>query len=365
METMGLDKSFWKNKRVFVSGHTGFKGGWLTIWLKSLGARVSGYSLPPPTAPNLFEVAEVENGIDSRIGDVLDRVQLGEFFRRSQPEIVFHLAAQPLVRDSYVSPVETFATNIMGTVNILDEVRRIGNVRSVLVITSDKCYENREWAWGYREADVLGGHDPYSSSKACAELVTASYRRSYFNPKNHSKHGTGLATARAGNVIGGGDWAKDRLIPDIFRAIEHQQPLIIRNPLATRPWQHVLEPLRGYLMLSQKLYEEGSAYSEAWNFGPDDSDIRDVGWITSHVMSCLGEGATWEIEEGFQPHEAGSLKLDCAKSKLKLRWNPILAVEDALERTSSWHTAYVSETNMREFTLSQIREIEEMDKERG
>jgi CDP-glucose 4,6-dehydratase len=273
---MQFDKQFWKNKRVFLTGHTGFKGSWLSIWLDSLGANVHGYSLKPPTDPSLFNLCSIDRFTNSTIGDIRNRDLLKATLQKAQPEIVFHLAAQPLVRESFKNPVETYETNVMGTVNLLDAVRACPSVKAVVIVTTDKCYENREWHWGYRENDPMGGYDPYSSSKGCAELVTAAYRQSFFNPKDFDNHHIAVASARAGNVIGGGDWALDRLVPDCLKAILDGRKIIVRNPHAIRPWQHVLEPLRGYLLLAQKLFENGPQFAEAWNFGPDDRDCRPV-----------------------------------------------------------------------------------------
>ena len=274
-----MNHSFWNGKRVLMTGHTGFKGSWLSLWLQSMDAQVVGYALAPPTDPSMFEVAEIGKGMLSIIGDIRDLKHLRAVFAEHKPEIVIHMAAQPLVRYSYIEPVETYSTNVMGTVNLLEVVRNTGSVKAVMNVTSDKCYENREWAWGYRENEAMGGYDPYSSSKGCAELVTAAYRNSYFHPEKYQQHGVAIASARAGNVIGGGDWAGDRLIPDILRAITEGKAVNIRNPYAIRPWQHVLEPLYGYLQLAQKLYEEGTAYAEGWNFGPNDENAKPVQWI--------------------------------------------------------------------------------------
>ena len=275
----GIDADFWRGRRVFLTGHTGFKGGWLALWLQRLGADVTGYALDPPTTPSLFAVARVGAGMRSIINDIRDAETLAQAMREAQPEIVIHMAAQPLVRYSYQAPVETYATNVMGTVHLLEAVRQTDSVRAVVNVTSDKCYENREWVWGYRENEPMGGYDPYSNSKGCAELVTAAYRNSYFNPAQYSQHGVALASARAGNVIGGGDWAEDRLIPDILRAIAAGEAVNIRSPHAIRPWQHVLEPLSGYLLLAQRLIEDGPAHAEGWNFGPSEEDARPVQWI--------------------------------------------------------------------------------------
>lgn len=282
--------NFWEGKRVLLTGHTGFKGGWLSLWLQSLGANVTGYALLPPTQPSLYEVARVGDGMYSHIADIRDLDRLVAVMRETRPEIVIHMAAQPLVRYSYVNPVETYATNVMGTVNLLEAVRQVGGVRVVVNVTSDKCYENREWIWGYREHDPMGGYDPYSSSKGCAELVAAAYRNSFFNPEAFGTHGVALASVRAGNVIGGGDWAEDRLIPDFMRAIMAGRAVVIRSPHAIRPWQHVLEPLSGYLLLAQHLWTDGPAFAEGWNFGPVDEDAKPVEWIVEQLTGLWGGG---------------------------------------------------------------------------
>lgn len=354
MESVEVNPLFWKDKRVLLTGHTGFKGSWLSLWLQSMGAQVAGYALAPPTNPSLFEVADVGTGMDSFIGDIRDLEYLRRVFAEHRPEIVIHMAAQPLVRYSYAEPVETYSTNVMGTVNLLEVVRTTPGVKVVVNVTSDKCYENREWAWGYRENEAMGGYDPYSSSKGCAELVTAAYRNSYFHPEKYSTHGVAIATGRAGNVIGGGDWADDRLIPDIVRAIMQGQPVNIRSPHAIRPWQHVLEPLAGYLALAQKLYEEGAEYAEGWNFGPNDQDAKPVQWIVEQLTSAWGEGASWILDGGEHPHEAHYLKLDCAKARMRLDWQPRWHLQEALGAIIEWHRAHRDGKNMRELTLRQI-----------
>ena len=350
-----MNTSFWRDKCVLLTGHTGFKGSWLSLWLQSMGAQVVGYALAPPTNPSLFEVAEVGNGMTSVIGDIRDLEHLREVFAEHQPEIVIHMAAQPLVRYSYSEPVETYSTNVMGTVNLLEAVRNTSSVKAVVNVTSDKCYENREWVWGYRENEAMGGHDPYSNSKGCAELVTAAYRNSFFQPStiNHQPS-PAVATARAGNVIGGGDWADDRLIPDIMRAITQCKPVNIRNPHAIRPWQHVLEPLSGYLLLAQKLYEEGAVYAEGWNFGPNDTDAKPVQWIVERLTKAWGEGASWALDGRDHPHEAHYLKLDCSKAKARLDWHPRWHLADTLGVIIDWHRAFRDDKNMRELTLRQI-----------
>lgn len=351
-----IDNEFWKEKPVLVTGHTGFKGSWLSLCLQSLGARVIGYALPAPTHPSLFEIARVGEGMTSIMGDVRDLDHLQSVIAEYRPQIIIHMAAQSLVRNSYANPVETYAVNVMGTVNLLEAARRVGggNVKAVVNVTSDKCYENREWVWGYRENEPMGGYDPYSSSKGCSELVTCAYRNSFFNPADFARHGLGVASARAGNVIGGGDWAQDRLVPDILRAFMSGQPAIIRNPHAIRPWQHVLEPLGGYLLLAQKLWQEGSAHGEAWNFGPEDADAQPVSWIADQLTKMWGNGASWTISGGGHSHEAHYLKLDCTKARARLGWRPRLALTRALELTAEWYRAQAARTDVVALTRRQI-----------
>ena len=351
-----MNAAFWQGKRVLLTGHTGFKGSWLSLWLQSMGAQVVGYALAPPTNPSLFEVADIAKGMTSIIGDIRDLAHLKAEFAEHQPEIVIHMAAQPLVRYSYIEPVETYSTNVMGVVNLLEAVRSTKSVKAVVNVTTDKCYENREWAWGYRENEAMGGYDPYSSSKGCAELVTAAYRNSYFHPEKYSEHGVAIASGRAGNVIGGGDWADDRLIPDIMRAISENRPVHIRNPHAIRPWQHVLEPLSGYLVLAQKLYEEGAAYAEGWNFGPNDEDAKPVQWIVEHLTRSWGDGASWVLDGGEHPHEAHYLKLDCSKAKGRLDWHPRWHLDEALGAIVAWQKAYLSGQGIKAATLQQIQQ---------
>jgi CDP-glucose 4,6-dehydratase len=350
VEGMEVNPDFWSDKRVFLTGHTGFKGGWLSLWLQAMGAKVHGYALNPPTEPNLFTVAEVGKGMAGcEIADIRDAEKLCHAMQAANPEIVFHLAAQPLVRYSYAQPTETYAVNVMGTVNLLEAVRATPSVKAAVIVTTDKCYENREWAWGYRENESMGGFDPYSSSKGCAELVTSAYRRSYLESA-----GIALASARAGNVIGGGDWAGDRLIPDILRAITEGKPVNIRSPHAIRPWQHVLEPLSGYLQLAQKLYEEGAAYADGWNFGPNDEDAKPVQWIVENLTRSWGEGASWMLDGGDHPHEAHYLKLDCSKAKARLDWHPRWRLVETLDKIVEWHRDYEHGKNMNAATLKQI-----------
>jgi len=347
---MTVNPAFWHGKRVLLTGHTGFKGSWLALWLQSLGAQVVGYALAPPTNPSLFDVAQVGKGMTSVIGDIRDLAKLQAAFAEHSPEIVIHMAAQPLVRYSYQNPVETYSTNVMGTVHLLEAVRNTPGVKAVVNVTTDKCYENKEWAWGYREDEPMGGHDPYSNSKGCSELVTSAYRRSFFQEKDIA-----LASARAGNVIGGGDWAADRLIPDILRAFEQNQPVIIRNPYATRPWQHVLEPLSGYLALAEHLYTDGQAYAEGWNFGPKDDDAKAVQWIVEHMVNSWGNGASWQQDGGVHPHEANYLKLDISKAKARLGWQTRWPLATALPHITTWHQAWLANDDMKKLCLAQIQ----------
>ena len=353
-----MNPSFWQGKKVFLTGHTGFKGSWLALWLQDLGAEVTGFALSPPTTPSLFDLAGIGRGMTSVPGDVRDFEELRNALRDHQPEIVFHLAAQSLVRYSYKHPVETFATNIMGVVNLLEAARLTGSVRALLMVTSDKCYQNRNSLWGYREDDPMGGHDPYSSSKGCSELVAAAYRRSYFDAACGKS--VAVASARAGNVIGGGDWAADRLIPDTLQAFLDHRPVLLRNPGATRPWQHVLEPLGGYLQLAEKLYETGPAFAEGWNFGPRDEDARPVGWVVEHLAGLWGEGASWQSAAGEHPHEAEQLKLDCSKSRVRLGWEPRLSLPQALAWTVEWHRGFQQWADLAALTRSQIHRYQEM-----
>lgn len=354
LESLALSFTFWSGKKVFVTGHTGFKGSWLCLWLQQLGVEVTGYALQPPTNPSLFEVAQVAQGMKSIIGDIRDGEALSGAMQAAAADIVIHMAAQPLVRYSYVEPVETYSTNVMGTVHLLEAVRKTPSVRAVVNVTSDKCYENKEWVWGYRENEAMGGYDPYSSSKGCAELVASAYRNSFFNPAKYSEHRVALASARAGNVIGGGDWADDRLIPDILRAISEGRPVVIRNPRAIRPWQHVLEPLSGYLQLAQQLFENGVAYAEGWNFGPNDEDAQPVQWIVEHLTQQWGDGASWQLDQAEHPHEAHYLKLDCSKAKTRLNWLPKWHLDDTLGKIVDWQKNYQQGADMKAVTLKQI-----------
>ena len=353
MQKANVQTSFWQDKKVFLTGHTGFKGGWLSLWLSSMGARVTGYALAPNTSPSFYDVCGVADVLKkSHLGDIRDLQQLKSAMQEAQPEIVIHMAAQPLVRYSYNHPVETYATNVMGTVHVLECTRLLGTVRSAVIVTSDKCYENQEWAWGYRENEPMGGHDPYSNSKGCSELVTSAYRASYFAKENT----VGIASARAGNVIGGGDWSEDRLIPDAIKAFENHQTLIIRNPLATRPWQHVLEPLSGYLILAQVLYEKGHNFAGSWNFGPVDDDVRSVESLVELLIEKWVEEAFWSLEQNAQPHEAQALRLDCEKARQSLGWVPRWSLEQAIEKITEWQRAFQTQKNMRDISLQQIQQ---------
>lgn len=344
-----MNPAFWHGKKVFLTGHTGFKGSWLSLWLQQMGAHVTGYALPPETSPNLFTIADVARGMESIFGNILDVPTLTTAIQKSQPDIVLHLAAQPLVRLSYEEPVQTFATNVMGTINVLEATRSQKSIRSIVVVTTDKCYENREWVWGYRETEAMGGHDPYSASKGCAELVTAAYRNSFL-----SSQGVGLASARAGNVIGGGDWAKDRLVPDILNAINQKTNMLIRNPQSTRPWQHVLEPLAGYLVLAEKLFNDPAHFASAWNFGPAGNDVRPVQWIVDRLAEYCQTDLTCEQMPGNHPHEAHFLSLDSTKARTYLQWEPRWTLDQALEKIADWHQAYCNQQDMRMKTLEQI-----------
>lgn len=353
------DSNFWAGKRVFLTGHTGFKGGWLALWLERLGADVTGYALAPSTEPNLHGLAAGSSRVRSVIADIRDLDRLKAAIGASRPEIVLHLAAQPLVRRSYVDPVETYSTNVMGTVNLLEAIRVVEGVRAVVVVTSDKCYENQEWQWGYRENEPMGGFDPYSNSKGCAELVTASFRSSFFNPATHAEHGVAVASGRAGNVIGGGDWSDDRLVPDLLRAFSAGGTADIRNPHSVRPWQHVLEPLRGYMMLAEKLYADGPDWGGAWNFGPNDADTKPVSWIADELVSRWGPGAAWSTgAQAGQPHEARWLKLDCSKARQTLGWIPRWNLKQSLGAIVEWQQAWLGGADMAAFTIGQIEQYE-------
>ena len=351
MEKLAMNRTFWSDKRVFLTGHTGFKGGWLALWLAEMGAEVYGYALKPSTEPNFFTAVNVQTHLASNtIADIRDGQALTLAMQEAKPDIVLHLAAQPLVRYSYLAPMETYAVNVMGTVNLLESVRLTPSVRAVVNVTTDKCYENREWVWPYRENEAMGGSDPYSSSKACSELVTAAYRRSFLDSA-----GVSLASARAGNVIGGGDWAVDRLVPDILRALDVGRPIAVRSPFATRPWQHVLEPISGYLILAEKLYEEGAVFADAWNFGPEDADTKSVKWIVEYLCNEV-PGATWRSNPAPKQHEANLLKLDSSKAKAELGWCPRWNLQMALDKTLQWHQTWKMGLDMAPLTMQQIQQ---------
>ncbi len=348
-----VDPAFWAGRRVFLTGHTGFKGSWLSLWLQQMGASVTGFALAPPTEPALFAAARVAEGMNSLTGDIRDGEALAAALAEAAPEVVIHMAAQPLVRASYDDPVGTYATNVMGTVHLLEAVRQAPTVRATCVVTTDKCYENREWPWGYREDEAMGGYDPYSNSKGCAELVTSAYRRSFFGAAG----APALASARAGNVIGGGDWATDRLIPDILRAIAAGRAVPIRNPHAIRPWQHVLEPLSGYLVLCEALWHDPARAAAAWNFGPRDDDARPVQWIVERLCALWGNGAAWERDARAQPHEAHYLKLDISKARASLGWQPRWSLDEALARIVAWQRAWQAGADMRAYCLDEVAQF--------
>lgn len=356
MAKSGLFDNLFNGKRILITGHTGFKGSWLSIWLQWLGANVIGYALSPPTTPSLFEKADVSNGMTSIIGDIRDLHNLKQVFIEHQPEIVVHMAAQSLVRRSYKKPIETYETNVMGSLNVLESVREVSSVRAVIMVTTDKCYENKEWFWAYRENEPMGGHDPYSSSKGCAELLISSYRNSFFSHDAFDQHNTSIASVRAGNVIGGGDWADDRLIPDIIRSFQNDEVIRIRNPNATRPWQHVLEPLSGYLMLAEKLFSSEHQFAEAWNFGPLEEDAKSVQWIVDKMIKLWGNGAGWHVDNDERAHEANNLKLDCSKAHNRLGWWPKWDLEMAIKRIIDWHKAEQMNGDMRQICYQQINE---------
>jgi CDP-glucose 4,6-dehydratase len=352
MEGVVMDPAFWSGRKVLVTGHTGFKGGWLSLWLQEAGASVSGFSLDPPSDPSFFEMARVREGMRSIIGDLRDPAAVDAALETGQPEVVFHLAAQSLVRQSYTSPVETYATNVMGTLHLLEGIRRSPDVRAVVVVTTDKCYENREWPRPYRETDAMGGWDPYSSSKGSAELLCASYRRSFFNGESSR---VALATARAGNVIGGGDYAADRLLPDLVRGALAGSPVVVRNPEAVRPWQHVLDSLSGYLLLARALLDEGQASAEGWNFGPAGDDGLTVAAVADEFVRGWGEGAAWRLDDGANPHEAQLLRLDSSKARARLDWRPRWNAGDALRRTIEWYRgSHVEGRDPRELAIACI-----------
>lgn len=356
MVKKSLISDFYKGRKVLVTGHTGFKGSWLSILLNWLGADVYGYSLKPHTNPNLYELAKIDSIVTSTIGEIRDYDALYFALNEIQPEIVIHMAAQALVKESYRNPRYTYDVNVMGVVNLFEAVRHVKSVKAVLNVTTDKCYENKEWIWGYRENEPMGGFDPYSNSKSCSELVTSSFRNSFFNPNDYKSHGVALASARAGNVIGGGDWADDRLIPDFMRSIILGEKLKIRNPHSIRPWQHVLEPLSGYLKLCEALYNDGVMYADGWNFGPDQSDSKNVEWISDTLCRMWGQNATYELDKNIHPHEANYLKLDCSKAHELLNWHQKWNIEITLQKIVDWHRAFINKSDMRQVTVNQIEE---------
>lgn len=355
-----MNPEFWREKKVLITGHTGFKGSWLSLWLQSLGAQVIGYSLAPPTHPSLFVLASVEKGMESLDGNILDLERLRNLVRDCQPEIVFHLAAQSLVRQSYLDPVGTYATNVLGTAHLLEVLRNLPTIRAAVIVTSDKCYENQEQSRSHVETDRMGGSDPYSSSKAAAELVTAAFRKSFFAATGDELR-IGVGSARAGNVIGGGDWAADRLIPDVVRAVSEGKQLLIRNPDAVRPWQHVLDPLCGYLTLAERLCEDPGRYSLGWNFGPNDSEVVPVSTLLERFSRIWGPGIRWSVDTALHPHEARHLRLDCSKAKAELGWQPLWNLDSSLEATVEWYKAhqsyraYRAQQDLRSLVFEQIQ----------
>lgn len=357
-----MNAAFWRSKKVLITGHTGFKGSWLSLWLQAAGADVVGYALNPPSEPNLFDAARVAEGMVSIPGNVLKQDDLQQTLEKFRPEVIFHLAAQSLVRESYKNPVETYATNVMGLVHLLDAVRNVGGVRAVVCVTSDKCYQNREWVWGYREDEPMGGYDPYSSSKGCAELVAATFRNSFFNENDYGKHGVAVATARAGNVIGGGDWATDRLIPDVVRSVLAGQDIVLRNPHAIRPWQHVLDPLNGYLLLAEKLCEIGPGFTEGWNFAP--TETHTVYQVVDQMLSLWGRPVAVRHDKSQQPHEDPYMMLDSTKARLKLGWKPALDLEASLRWIVDWVKNLQNGGDVRDFTERQLGKYMEMTADR-
>ena len=349
-----MDSNFWKNKKVLLTGHTGFKGSWLSIWLKKLGAELVGFSKDIPTKPSLFEVAKVSEGMISITGNIEDFAMIQKVVKENKPEIVIHMAAQSLVRKSYEEPITTFATNVMGTVNLLQAIKTAGSTRVLINVTSDKCYENKGTEKAFSENSPMGGYDPYSSSKGCAELVTSAFRDSFFNPKEFERHRLSLSSVRSGNVIGGGDWAKDRLIPDIVNGVSKRTPIQIRNIKSVRPWQFVLEPLFGYLLLAQRMWKEGKEFSEPWNFGPDETDCISVKGILEKISTKWDDGFSWKEDTRDNTHEAVMLKLDCTKAKKRLGWNTKLDVNETIEWTVNWYKEYFKKSDMKKYTENQI-----------
>jgi CDP-glucose 4,6-dehydratase len=352
------DRSFWKNRRVFVTGHTGFKGSWLSLWLDALGADVTGFALEPPTQPNLFEQANIGSVVRSIFADVRDFPRVKAAIEECHPDVVIHMAAQSVVRRGYEDPIETYSSNVMGTVNVMEAVRQLKHSCAIVNVTSDKCYANQEWVWGYRENESMGGRDPYSNSKGCAELVTTAYRESFFSPLSIKDHGVALASARAGNAIGGGDWTSNQLIPDLLRAFLEGQPCLIRSPSAIRPWQFVLEPLRGYLVLAERLTEYPSGFASAWNFGSSESDAKPVSWIADELTRLWGARASWRLDDAPHPREAFSLKLDTSKARTSLDWQPTLPLSQALRWIVEWYKAFQAGSDLRSITCEQIERYE-------
>jgi len=355
---------YWNGRRVFLTGHTGFKGSWLSLWLNALGAKVTGYALAPPTEPSLYEQARVERVVRSTCADIRDLPTLRAAIAECRPDVIIHMAAQTVVRRGYDDPVETYSSNVMGTVNLLEALRQLGLRCVVVNVTSDKCYDNREWVWGYRENDALGGHDPYSNSKACAELVTSAFRSSYFSPDTFDRHGVAIASARAGNVIGGGDWTANQLIPDLMRSFLAGRPCLIRSPLATRPWQFVLEPLRGYLLLAEQLSKEPKRFASGWNFGPSDEDAKPVSWIADELVHLWGKQASWVCDRAHHPHEAYLLKLDASRAGRDLRWYPALPLSSSLEWIATWYRAFERREDLGTLCEAQIEDYEDLVQER-
>jgi len=354
-----LFQGFYSKRPVLITGHTGFKGAWLCAWLHTLGANVVGYALAPPTDPSMFEACSLKERMTSILGDIRDLNMLRGVFEKHHPEIVFHLAAQALVTDSFRRPVETFETNVIGTVNLLETCRETSSVRVLINVTSDKCYENQEWPWGYREIDRLGGHDPYSASKACAEFVTNAYLSSFFRAEDYGKHGKAVASVRAGNVIGGGDWAENRLIPDCLRGLIENKSIVIRNPESIRPWQHVLEPLHGYLLLARRLFLDGPIFSGPWNFGPDSEGAKPVRWVVEKLLELWGSQKTWTHDQPKPTGEAHVLKLDSSKARSKLCWEPQWTIPEALLKTMEWYRAFYDGQEMLPVTEDHIKAFAE------
>lgn len=353
-----INRSFWKGRNVFLTGHTGFKGSWLSLWLDALGAKVTGYALDPPTQPSLFEQADVASAVCSIRADIRDFLRLKTALGECRPDVVIHMAAQSVVRRGYEDPIETYTTNVMGTVYLMEALRQLRQPCVVVNVTSDKCYANREWVWGYRENEAMGGRDPYSNSKGCAELVTTAYRESFFPPESLERHGIAIASARAGNAIGGGDWTSDQLIPDLMRAFLVGQPCPIRDPSAIRPWQFVLEPLRGYLMLAERLTEDASCFTSAWNFGPADADAKPVSWLADELARSWGNRASWTHDSAMHPHEAHFLKLDTSKARACLGWHPALPLNLAVDWIVEWYRAFQAGSELRNLTRTQIDRYE-------